>query len=199
MLYHFHDNFQITNLDLAQLRKDKKMKNDRLAGNLSLLTNIHGPLLNLNALTGDGTLSITEGYLYEWNLLKGIFSLLLIPELNDIVFTEALADFSIREGRIHTRNAELSSTIVKLRTEGWIDFSRNINLNISPQFSEIGILQSESLKKGPTALLTHIINIQCAGSIDKPRCSVDKSLPRILENTTGIITDGIKGVLDEIF
>ena len=189
----------LENLDLAELKEDKQLKIERLAGKVSSSLNLNGPALDLTQLKGNATLVISEGYLWQWNILEGLFSALLIPEFKNIVFTDAQADFLIDNKKFYTENAQLMSQTVSLRAKGSIDFDMNLDLNVNPQFSEIAILKSDSLKKGPTNLITQAFDIRITGTLDKPKYKVSTSPFKVIGNTTDLLKDGVKGILQEIF
>jgi len=70
--------------------------------------------------------------------------------------------------------------------KGWIDFDKNLNFDIKPKFSELAILQSDSIKKKPTSILTQTdgyINIKLTGTLDNPHFSIEKFPLKIIEET----------------
>jgi len=68
----FSSTINLKDLDLAFLRKDKNLKNKNLAGKAALSANLQGAAKEWRELTGGGTLSVTEGHLWQWNILDGI-------------------------------------------------------------------------------------------------------------------------------
>lgn len=193
-------------LNFAQFRDDKKIKNRQLAGTLSLLVDLTGAAAQWRELTGEGSLHITDGHLWQWNILDGMSKVLFIPEFKNFVFTEAHSDFSIEDQRILTNNARITGKSVTLDAKGWVNFQEELNFDITPTFSELAILRSESLKKGITSILTQTdgyLNIKLTGTLDKPHFRVDKNPLKIIEGTIGDTTDTLKevisGIVGEIF
>ena len=130
----------------------------------------------------------------------------MIPEFKALVFTEAHGGFSISDQRIHTQNAQLISKTATLDGKGWIDFNKNLNFDITPTFSEIAILQSDSIKKKATSIITQTkgyINIQLTGTLDDPHFSVKKFPIKLIEETiggtAGTLKEVIGSIVDEIF
>ena len=171
-----------------------------------MLAALAGTAEEWRELTGRGSLSIIDGYLWRWNILDGISAVLLIPEFKNFVFTEAYGDFIIQNRKIYTNNARMISTSATLDGKGWIDFNKNIDFDISPKFSELAILKSGSPKKRATSILTQTkgyLNIRLTGTLDDPRQHVEKFPLRIIEETIGGTADTLKevigGILDGIF
>lgn len=198
----FTSTISLTNLDLARLREDQNLKNRQLAGTLSLSSTLEGTAENWRQLTGKGSLNISNGYIWQWNILKGISGALLIPEFKNIVFTEGRGDFIIRDQKIFTNNARMSSKTVTLDGEGWIAFDKSLNFNIIPTFSELAILRSGSMKKGLTSFLTQTegyLNIRLRGTLDDPQYKVETFPIKILKGTTDILKEGVQTIFEEIF
>jgi len=196
----------LENLDLKQLRKDRNLENRYLAGNLTMMANLQGIFEKWRQLTGEGSLNITEGSLWQWNALKGISGIFLIPEFKNMVFTEAEGNFKIHDQKFHTDNARMTSKTTTLNGKGWIDFNQNLNFNITPNFSKISIFQSDSLKKGPTSILTQTngyLNIKLTGTLGNPKINVEKFPIKIIEETiggtAGTLKEVIGNIIDEIF
>lgn len=177
-------------VNLERLREAQKIKSE-ISGKLTLGADLTGPFKNPDQLKGGGNLTLTEGKLWELNLVKGIFgALTVIPEFKDISFTDAQANFAIQNQRISTDNAVVKGNVASLIGKGWIDFKGNINMDVTPTFSEITILQSESLKKGLTSLLGKAVMITVTGTLEKPQYKVQTSPLKLITNILGTITEG---------
>jgi hypothetical protein len=75
-----------------------------------------------------------------------------------------------------------------------------VDFEVYPTLSEIAMIQSESIKKVTSALLAQNISyIKVTGTLKKPVIDPKTSPIDILKNTTGIITEGIGGIVDGIF
>lgn len=199
----------LENMDLAALRKSNLIKNEFLAGNLAASLNLNGNLQNPIQWKGDGALAVTNGHIWQWNILEGLLGALLVPEFQNVVFTDAQAHFAIADGKIFTEDASLDSKTISLKGEGWIDFDQNIHFDITPVFSELAAGESLSLKKAPSLLLAQTqdyLNIRLTGTLRHPRYKVQALPAKVLEKTTdilkeggGILKEGIGTILKEIF
>lgn len=204
----------LKNTNLAEMKKDSRWRKRDISGSLSLDLNLAGPLKKPKRIRGDGTIVIHDGHLWEFNLLKGLWGTLLIPELEDIVFTEASTDFTVENNRAVTKNLSLKSQPVDLLGEGWIDLDRSISFTITPRIKESAILNSRSIKKAPTsllALLAEDIRIRVSGTLSRPEFRKIILPVQVINRATGAVKDvagtvikdvleeGIKGILKEIF
>ncbi len=204
---------RLENLDLSQLRKEKMIKNEHLAGYLSSLIQLNGPLQNPKQLTGKGSLTISDGCLWRWNLLDGILGALIIPKFRNIVFTDAQANFTVADGKVWAQEAWLDSSTFSLKGQGWIDFDQNIQFDISPVFGGLDISGSDILPQGPASILSeveHYVSLELTGTLTRPKYKIETFPLKILEKTADVVTEGLKGgaevikeglesILDEIF
>jgi hypothetical protein len=202
----FNIMIDLKNLDLAQLRQDKKPKNRQLAGILSGSAALEGKGKEWRKMTGRGSVNIIEGHIWQWDILDGMANALLIPEFKNLVFTQAYGDFFVRDQKILTNNTRMTSKSATLDAKGWIDFGAHLNFDITPKFSQLDILKSGSLKKGPTSIITQTdgyLNIKLTGTLGRPNIYVEKSPMKIIGgtigNTTGTIKEVIGGIVEEIF
>lgn len=185
-------------INLSLMRKGFNLKN-KLSGKGYLNVDLTLPLNNPKQSEGRGSLAIKEGYIWHWNILQSLSNAVLIPEFQKVYFTDASADFIIENEKIMTDNALLVGNTVDLTGKGWVDFSKNLNFYITPNFSQAVITQSSSLRKAPTALLTNAVTINLTGTLNKPAYKVETSPFKIIESTTEILKEGIGGILGEFF
>lgn len=199
-------------MDLAVLRESNlppkgslTAKNEFLAGRLSALVNLSGSLKDPAQWKGDGSLSVTQGHLFRWNILDGLPDVLLIPEFKDVVFTDGQANFTVAQGKISTADATMDSSSIGLKGQGWIDLEGNINFDIAPAFGELVAAESGSLKKIPSLLLSRgdYVSIKLTGTLRNPQHKVQTLPFKVLEKTTDILKEGLKEgigtILKEIF
>lgn len=197
----FRGRGQLTNLNVAGLKADTKLKDSEIAGDLSVNMVMSGDLSAPESYTGQGALSIQNGHLWKFNLLKGLAGILLIPEFENFVFSDAFTEFSIHDKKVWTNSLVLTGNKADLVGKGWIGFNKEIKLAISPKFKEIEILKSDSKKKDLTAFLTQThgyITINVTGTLDSPKYAVEKSPVKVLERTTGTIIEGVQDIFEGI-
>lgn len=202
----FRTTLQIENLNLAKLIKDTPLKGKNIAGNFSAGLDLGGLLNNVDSIQGKGTMIIKDGYLWELNLLKGLFKFIIIPDFENVVFTEAFATVYIKDNHISTDDLALISNTIDLNGQGWIDFEKNIDLMIRPDVKETEIILAKpSVKKGPTTIFSQAqdyFNVRITGTLENPKFKMETLPQRILQDTTGVIKDviidGVGGIFDGI-
>ncbi len=200
---------RLENLDLAQLRQSKLVKNPYLAGKLTALLDINGPLSHPAQLLGTGSVDIREGYLWKLNFLDNILGELLIPDFTNIVFTDAQGTFAVKDGKIWTDDTWMDSNTLGLQANGWVDFDQNIDIEITPVFGSIDTEKSTGPLKGAVQILTQAdsyVSLHLTGTLSKPKRRIKPIPGKILEKTTDVlkggtdvIKEGVGAILKEIF
>ncbi len=170
-------------LNLARLRDELSLQDRFFSGDVSAFLNIRGPITNTKAMKGEGSLSIINGHIWHFKLLRGLLEALLIPGMKDIVFTDALVTVAIEDHRALIPNFEIKGSQLSLIGDGWIDIDKNIEFDIAPKLNEFPLIKA----------------IQVTGTIDKPQIRIIKSPIDIIEKTTDFLRDGVQTILDEIF
>ena len=147
----------------------------------------------------NGALTIAQGYLMK----KEFSSLFLIPELNNLIFTDASANFNIADQKITTDNLTLKSDGANLNGKGWVNFDHTLHFELNPEFNPDKIIQSGSLKKGASALFASAagkyLTITIEGTIDKPKVHTIKKPSEIIKKTGEIIKENVGQILQGIF
>ncbi|MBN2190762.1 MAG: hypothetical protein JW728_06090, partial [Candidatus Aureabacteria bacterium] len=120
---------------------------------------------------GEGSLTISDGRLWDMKLFDGIWQILVItnPELKKAVFTEADLAFKVKKQRVFIPDAVFSSEHFLLMPKGYIGFDKKIDFSIESGFFE------GSEDSGADVLAKRIGNIKCrlttihaTGTIEKP-------------------------------
>ncbi len=194
---------KLERLDLSGLRDILKDKAGNISGFVSSDITVSGPIKDVNALQGEGSIVVVEGYLGQLNFFNGLMgALLVVPQFKNMMITDASVNFVIQDGKISSDNILLSSPSIQLKGKGWIDFKNNLDIEVSPELSQLELAKSDSAKKFPTELITAAISVKCTGTANQPQCGLTNTPGKILEGTGDILKEGIKsvgGILEEIF
>ncbi len=195
----FETAVHLENANLAKLKNDTGAKDEDLRGFIALTTMVNGTVKDILNVKGNGALNISQGYLME----KNFSSLFLIPELSNLIFTDASANFTIENQKISTQDFALKSEGATLNGKGWIGFNHKLQFVLTPEFNADKIIQSDSFKKGPSALIAsaagQYLTITVDGTIDKPVVHTIKKPMELIKKTGEIIKDNVGQILEGIF
>ena len=115
---------RLENVNLDRLKKDTKWKRKKYAGNMNAQVNLSGKLKDKKNIVGQGYAEITEGALWELNLFQGVLRFLTIDEFENIIITDASANFAIKDEKIWTDDLSLKARQVEFFGRGWVDFNQ---------------------------------------------------------------------------
>ncbi len=197
----FEADLGLFRINLADVVAKQNLKAKNLSGALTFNLDIGGYLKDKSSWNGAGNFEIRDGYIWRLKILEGLSSFLLIPEFKNTIYTEASGQFSIGEQKIRSNDLILESQTMKLIGQGWIGFDRTIYFDVTPKLSEIAMIESDSMKKWTSAFLSSNIKlVRVTGSLDTPTYKAHAASPlKILKGTTGVIKEGIGGILGELF
>lgn len=171
------------------------LKTKNIGGNLSADMFLEGSIKKTQDITGQGRIEIRDGYYAKPNFLKGILGMILNPDYQDTVFTDAKAKLFVRDNRLKLMDIFLKSNHVDLTGYGWIDINKNIDFTISPSFKNSMSMKSGLLKSSAENLLEKYISIRVTGKIGAPKYSSNINSDTLIEGAADIVTDGIQGII----
>jgi len=162
----------LSDVDLAKLKMDTKLKDKDISGLLNMRLNLQGNTAGLAALRGDGTISVREGKLWELNLFKGLGEFLFLPIYHKIVFRDVTANFLVRNSAIEIADSFLSSEELELSGTGKLQFDGSLDLALNSQINEDLLKDSPDLRKITSAVLGNLLVIKISGTIQKPEYKI---------------------------
>ncbi|MCA9400653.1 MAG: AsmA family protein [Candidatus Omnitrophica bacterium] len=190
----FDAKLNVENMDISRLKNDLDVR-QKFAGLFNLNTEFRGKIFQVDQLKGAGSFHVVDGYFGQ-----------LIPQINKAVFTAASGDFNLGGDRLMTENTLIRSDTIDLKTTGWINFRKELSLEIIPTLGNISVTRDKNVSIDPTQLLKQAISVHITGTFDKPVKKVTRKPLKILENTTGVVKDilqegggTISSILDDIF
>lgn len=173
--------FNIDNTDLHLLKTDSPFKMQEINGKLFLTTLFHGTVADFkNNLHATGSLAIRDGYLGEFNLFKGLLSVLNdVLHLGQVMITDVEANFTVDDQRINTDNLRLKSPTIVLLGKGWVNFDQICDLNVTVDLSSgiVPAMAHDVLK----TLNIHIYD-KIANPKFKKKISVHQVINTLLKN-----------------
>lgn len=127
----------IDNTDMHKLKMDSPFKMEEINGKFFLTTLAHGTVADFkNNLHGTGSLAIRDGYLAEFNLFKGLLSILNdAMRLGQVEITDVEGNFTIEDQKINTDNLRLKGPTIVLLGKGWVNLDQMCDLNVTVDLS----------------------------------------------------------------
>ncbi len=182
-VFPFDTSAKFENVNLELLKKDTPLKQQHLSGLLSTTANLKGVLGDIRHITGQASMTISQGYLWDLEILSKVLGILSSSfQGGDIIITDADAIFKIRDQKVMTDNLTLKSAAVTLAGEGWVDFDQNIDLNISPRLTPgvPGAANSTLTLVNPTA---GVVNIRVYNTLTAPKFEHNITAPQLIKKT----------------
>ena len=127
----------IDNTDLHELKMDSPLKMDEIDGKFYLTTIAHGTMADFkNNFHANGSMAIREGFLAEFNIFKGLLSVLNEAlRLGQVMITDVEGNFTVDDQKINTDNLRLKGPTIVLLGKGWVNFDQICDLNMTVDLS----------------------------------------------------------------
>lgn len=195
----FETGLHIEGVNLAKLKNDTGAKDEDLRGFIALTSMLNGTVKDILKVKGNAALNISQGYLMK----KEFSSLFMIPELSNLIFTDATGNFTIADQKVSTQNFTLKSQGANLNGVGWVGFDHKLQFELHPEFDTETIAQSDSLRKGPSALIAlaagKYLTITIDGTLEKPVIHTIKKPTELIKKTGEILKDNVGQILQGFF
>ena len=131
-------------------------------------------------VTGSGTAKIRQGRLYETQLFFGFLEILTnaVPNFA-IVQTDAQGDFTIRDGKLRSRNVQLQGTVFSVMASGGYSFAGDLDFRVEVQLLRGGPVAA--LVRIATRPVTRLLELHLTGTFDRPRWRLVNPAERFVE------------------
>ncbi len=188
-----NDNPYIFNANIQGIKMEE-LKLDTLAKAKDISGIIQGNVLASGSLTdilnsqGNGSISITDGKLWELDLFKGMGKLLFSKDLASVKFSEGSCQFGIQDKSIFTEKLMLKSNMVNLSGPVRIGFDGTISAKLNVDILDEFVPLTGTFKDVTTAIIGQsgkFAVIKISGTLKEPKYSFQTA-----------VTDIIKGLAD---
>ena len=165
----------IDNTDLHALKMDSPLKMDEINGKFYLTTIAHGTMADFkNKFHAKGSMAIREGFLAQFNVFKGLLSVLNdAMHLGEVMITDVESNFTVDNQKINTDNLRLKSPTVVLLGHGWVNFDQYCDLDMTVDLSSgvVPPIAQDVLKT---------LNIHVYDKISNPKFKRKISMPQVI-------------------
>ena len=167
----------IDNTDLHQLKMDSPLKTEEINGKFFLTTIAHGTVADFkNTARATGSLAIRDGFLAEFNLFRGLLSVLNDAlGLGQVMITDVDGNFTISDQKINTDNLRLKGPTIVLLGRGWINFDQVCDLDMTVDLSS-GVVPAIAHD------LLNTLNIHIYDKIANPKFKKKISVPQVINS-----------------
>lgn len=194
-------NIDIKDLDLHQLVEDTEFKNKKIRGSFAAKSILNGYLDKKDSLKGSGWLQVSDGYLWEFPVMRGILEVIFMLPPDYVTLTDAFGNFSVYNNRIRTEDFKMLSKTASLLWVGWLGFDGTLDFNITGRFAEDIVKKTTEPGKIASAILREagslIMEIKLGGTLAQPKYQiVPFPVQRIFKEK---VVDKFKDIFGDIF
>jgi hypothetical protein len=167
----------IDNTDMHKWKIDSPLKMDEIDGKFFLTALAHGTVADFkNNLHATGSLAIRDGFLAEFNLFKGLLSVLNDAlRLGQVEITDVESNFTISDQKINTDNLRLKGPTIVLLGKGWVNFDGICDLHVTVDLSS-----------GSVPAVAHnvldTLNIHIYDKVTNPKFKRKISMPQVINS-----------------
>ena len=167
----------IDSTDLHKLKMDSPLKSQEIDGKFFLTTLAHGTVADFkNNLHATGSLAIRDGFLAEFNLFKGLLSILNdAMQLGQVMITDVEGNFTIDDQKINTDNLRLKGPTIVLLGKGWVNFDGMCDLDTTVDLSS-GVVPEVAHD------VLNTLNIHIYDKISDPKFKKKISVPQVINS-----------------
>jgi len=168
----------LKNMDLATWAREANF-NKKISGKLSSNFVLKGQGGNLDALKGNGWISIDDGYLWGIGVLGGMANILSMPKLGSVVFKKARGNFTIKNRIFTIEDFTCKSEVAELSLAGDIGFDESVDLLVTTNLTSNLIEDSSDAAKIANILIQQAGNffgrVRITGTLKNPQYKVGAS------------------------
>lgn len=191
----FTINANIHNMDVLDFSVNSALAGRDVSGDCNANIKLKGAIGVTNSLYGKSWVEIKNANLWETGLFKGIATVLFIPRLKEVVFTDAFGAIQIKNSRFYVDNFKLVSREMELAIKGSLGFDDTVDANFRIRLKKELIQESAWLSKISSILLESagwfIGNIRATGTTHDPVFTVTPV-------GVGNILDKVKKAIDKV-
>jgi hypothetical protein len=163
---------RVKNADFAKMVRKSKEHGEEYKGQLSALVKVEGLMGTGNANTAQGTgeVAIKDGRVFMLPVFGGLSHIMtkIIPGLDFVLRqTDAKAEFTIADGRLHSDAVQIEGDILSLKGNGDYHLDGKVDFDVELTFLKSYTLGAKLLRI-PTYLISKLFELRLHGTFDNP-------------------------------
>ena len=163
----YHLNAVLTHADLARMALEVIDGKQRLQGNIWAKINLDGVGTNRNALSGRGSLALSDADIYELPVMISLLKILSIRAPDRNAFSTASMDYHIEGEHIYLDRINFNGDAISLQGSGELDFQSNVKMNFSTRVGR-GEFDLPIIKQVFRGASEQILQIYVGGTLQNP-------------------------------
>ena len=170
----------IDGIKIEKFKMDTAFKDKDIAGFVKVHSRIKGFFNDINKLSGEGKIAVTEGKLWQLDLFRGLGVLLFTSDFNNIMFREGHCDFNIGDRSIYTDEITLKSELLDLYGPVKIGFDTSVDATIKAELSDDAL--ESGARQNIAAALGKYTLIKVTGTLKEPKYKMRPDVGNIVES-----------------
>ncbi len=130
-------------------------------------SNLHGVGTSRNALSGRGSLALSDADIYELPVMISLLKILSIRAPDRNAFSTASMDYHIEGEHIYLDRIDFNGDAISLQGSGELDFQSNVKLNFSTRVGR-GEFDLPIIKQVFRGASEQILQIYVGGTLQNP-------------------------------
>jgi hypothetical protein len=169
-------NAVIKDVDIHDFSTTSSIMKKEVSGTFDATIKMKGAIGSTDSLYGKLWIEIKNANLWKTDLFKGIATALFIPELKEVLFTDAYGQVQLKNSRFYTNNFKLVSKVMELYINGNLGFDDTVGASVKIRLKKELIQESAWLSKVSSILLESagwfVGNIVIKGTTREPEFMV---------------------------
>jgi hypothetical protein len=175
----------ITGAKLEELKADTAVRDRDVSGIIDAQLKASGALTDFTKLSGNGSLSLAKGKLWELNIFRGLGKLLFVKEFAQMVFHKGSCNFIIKDSAVSTGDFILESNVAYLYGRVKLGFDGSIDALVNMDVIDKLVPLSGGIKEIATDLLVKswkVFGISVTGTLKEPKYKLKPFADSIINN-----------------
>jgi hypothetical protein len=168
----YHLKAVLAHADLASLAREVIDGKQHLQGKIMANVELHGVGTSRNALSGRGSLALSDADIYELPVMISLLKILSIRAPDRNAFSTAGMDYEIRGEHIYLNRIDFNGDAISLHGKGEMDFQSNINLSFNTTVGR-GELDLPIIKQIYRGASQQILQIHVGRTLQNPEIRKD--------------------------
>jgi hypothetical protein len=168
---------EVKDLKIEKIKLDTAFKDYDIAGAIYSRFGLKGYSSDPSKFTAWGKIDISNGKLWQFNLFRGIGTLVFRKDFSSVIFREGGCDFSVKDRTISTKDISLRSDLLNINGVARIGFDNSIAASLKAEFTDEGI--DAGKVANISAAIERYSIIEVSGTLKEPDIKVRPDLSNV--------------------